>query len=196
MKRWIPALLALAIHAGITTVLVVGAIPMPDLTLLPPETTALPPRLWSFKTEAVDGLIVELKTEREKLESERKGLVTERSQLAAERAEIEKVRAEIQSLRDEIGERIVEIETSELQNLKTLSQTYSAMNPPAVVAIFREMEENMAVKILALMKADRVGPILGEMTKSPDKAGEDSMAKRAARISDKLRLLKPIKKSA
>ena len=66
--------------------------------------------------------------------------------------------------------------------------------PAAAVAIFREMDENMVVKILAVMKVDRTGPILGEMSKGQDKPGEEGMVKRAARISDKLRLIKPLKK--
>jgi hypothetical protein len=44
------------------------------------------------------------------------------------------------------------------------------------------------------MKVDRTGPILGEMSKGQDKPGEEGMVKRAARISDKLRLIKPLKK--
>ena len=64
------------------------------------------------------------------------------------------------------------------------------------VAIFREMDENMAVKILSMMKPENVAPILGEMTKAPARPGEESMARRAARISDKLRLIKPLEKKA
>ena len=94
----------------------------------------------------------------------------------------------------EIDQQVVEIQERELKNLKTLAQTYSAMNPSAVVAIFRELDENMAVKVLSFMKADRVGPILGEMSKAVDAASGETMAKRAARITDKLRLLKPLKK--
>ena len=57
------------------------------------------------------------------------------------------------------------------------------------------MDENTVVKIMANMKVDKTGPILGEMSKVPEKAGEETMAARAARISDKLRLIKPLKKT-
>jgi flagellar motility protein MotE (MotC chaperone) len=164
----------------------------PEIKL--PGKTALPPRIWSFKTEAVDLLVTELQAERARLTNERKDFVSLQNQTAAERAELDKLRTEIKALRDEIDARVVEIEERELKNLKTLAQTYAAMNPPQAVAIFREMEENMVVKVLSMMKTSVVGPILGEMAKAPDKPGTEPMAKRAARISDKLRLLKPLKK--
>ena len=192
---WILALLGGALSLGTTTALL-----LPELDALSagkvvlPDKTGVPPRLWSFKTDAMDELIKALGAEREKLAADQKSAVTLQSQAAAERAELEKKRAEIQAMKDEIELRVVEIQEHEVRNLKTLAQTYSAMTPPAAVAIFRELDENTAVKILATMKVDRVGPILGEMAKSPDRAGEETMARRAARITDKLRLLKPAKK--
>ena len=192
---WVLALLGGALSLGTTTVLL-----LPELDALGagkvvvPDKTGVPPRLWSFKTDAVDELIKELGAERGKLADDQKSAVTMQSQAASERAELEKKRTEIQALRDEIDQRVVEIQEQELKNLKTLAQIYSAMNPPAAVAILREMDENAAVKILATMKVDRVGPILGDMAKAADRAGEETMARRAARITDKLRLLKPAKK--
>jgi flagellar motility protein MotE (MotC chaperone) len=176
-------------------VVVRGITSMPELGGTPPvEETKLPPRLWNFNSEAVNQLISDLNKGREKLAADEKNLVTLKSQIDAEKAELGKLRTELEGMRAEIDERVLEIQNDEVKNLKTLAQTYSAMNPGAAVAIFREMDENMVVKILACMKVDRTGPILGEMSKVVDKAGEESMAKRAARISDKLRLIKPLKK--
>jgi len=45
----------------------------------------------------------------------------------------------------------------------------------------------MCVKVLALMKPDKVGEVLQEMS-TQDK--DDTLTKRAARISDRLRLMK------
>ncbi len=50
------------------------------------------------------------------------------------------------------------------------------------------------MKILATMKAKAVGLVLSEMGKAIDKSGEESTARRAARITDKLRLMKNMKK--
>jgi flagellar motility protein MotE (MotC chaperone) len=190
------AILAALAHVGtLLGVLLPALAPaLQEPTIELPHKTALPPRIWSFKTEAVDLLVAELQAERAKLANERKDFVTLQNQTVAERAELEKVRAEIKVLREDIDTRVVEIEERELKNLKTLAQTYAAMNPPQAVAIFREMEENMVVKVLSMMKTTVVGPILGEMAKAPDKPGTEPMAKRAARITDKLRLLKPLKK--
>ena len=97
------------------------------------------------------------------------------------------MRAEIKTMRDEIEQRIVVIEDDEMPNLKTLSNTYSTMTPTAArVAVIREMDENMAVKIISMMKNDKMSAIPRGEGKTPDRAGEEPLAKRAARISDKL----------
>lgn len=192
---WGIAFIAMLLNIGTTLMMLLPAIAgLQDTVEEIPEKTSMAARMWGFKTEAVDELIKELETERTKLEDEQKGVLAVQSQNAADREELAKVRAEIQAMRAEIDEKVIVIQEQELKNLKTLAQTYSAMNPAAVVAIFRELDENMSVKVLSFMKADRVGPILGEMSKGVDPASGESMAKRAARITDKLRLLKPLKK--
>jgi flagellar motility protein MotE (MotC chaperone) len=154
--------------------------------------TAVPQRLFSFHADEVDALAAELKDQREKLDARQAGLDKLATRLDAEKQELERTRGEIKSMRDEIAKSIPQIQESEARNLKTLAQTYSNMTPQAAVAIFREMDEMMTVKILAAMKADKVGAVLQEMARA--QTGDDAMAKRAARISDKLRLLKQPKK--
>lgn len=196
-SAWGIAFIAMVLNIGTTLAMLLPAIAaLQDPQIDIPEKTPMAARMWGFKTEAVDELINELKSERGKLETDQKGVLAVQSQNAAEREELEKVRAEIVAMRAEIDEQVVQIQEQELKNLKTLAQTYSAMNPSAVVTIFRELDENMSVKVLSFMKADRVGPILGEMSKAMDGSTGESMAKRAARITDKLRLLKPLKKEA
>ena len=190
------AVLGALLHLG-----TLAAVLMPALALLqpppPPEEapgkTLLPERMWSFKTQAVDEMIAELKKTRAKLDQEAKDAAILKTQIAAERAELEKVQKGIVAMREELEKRIVEVQEPELKNLKTLANTYSTMKPPAAVAILREMDENTVVKMFSLMKADQVGPILGEMPKAPDRPGEETMARRAARISDKLRLIQSAK---
>ncbi len=195
MKGLFPAVVGAALYAGASTFFVMrGLTEMPELGGVPVELTKLPPRLWNFNSDAVSQLIADLNSGREKLAADQKGVTTLKAQLDAEKAELEKLRTELQQMRLEIDERVLEIQDSEIKNLKTLAQTYSAMPPVQAVAIFREMDENTIVKVLACMKVDKTGPILGEMGKIQEKAGEESMAKRAARISDKLRLIKPLKK--
>jgi hypothetical protein len=59
------------------------------------------------------------------------------------------------------------------------------------------LDEDTVVKIFAQMKPDIVSKMLGTMASLVDKNerfSEDSPARRAARISDKLRLMKTVKK--
>ncbi len=191
------ALIGALIHAAIMTVLLMNALnAVPKAQVEFPEKTQLPERMWNFKTQAIDELVSELKAARAKSEKEDKSVIALKAQIDAEKIETEHVRTEILALRAEIEKRVLEIQDSEMKNLKTLSATYSKAKVTEAVAIFREMDENMAVKILSMMKPENVAPILGEMTKAPARPGEESMARRAARISDKLRLIKPIEKKA
>ena len=93
-----------------------------------------------------------------------------------------------------LSDRIVGIRADEAKNLRGLAQTYSNLTPRAAVAIFREMDDATAVKILFLMKPDIVGPIFEEMSKT---AGTDgTLARRAAILSEKLRVMKAAATSA
>ena len=91
-------------------------------------------------------------------------------------------------MRKEISDRVIEISADEAKNIRSLSQTYANLSPRAAVAIIKELDDTTAVKILSLMKADVVGPIFEEMSKA---SGTDTvLAKRAATLSEKLRLMK------
>ena len=110
------------------------------------------------------------------------------ARLAADQAELAKVRAAIEQMRREIGDRLIEVKADESKNLRTLSQTYGNLTPKAAVAIIKELDDLTVVKILSLMKPDVVAPIFEEMSSS---AGPDGpLAKRAATLSEKLRLMK------
>lgn len=196
MKPLLLSIFGALLYLGTSAFLTIRALSsMPELGGVPVEAkTELAPRLWSFQTEAVNQMIAELTAGREKVAADEKNLAALQAQLASETAELAKTRDELKQMREEIDERVIEIQDNEIKNLKTLAQTYATMAAPAAVSIFREMDETMVVKILACMKADRVGPILGEMGRVSPADGIEPMAKRAARISDKLRLLKPLKK--
>jgi hypothetical protein len=68
------------------------------------------------------------------------------------------------------------------------------MLPAGAAVILREIDEDSAVKILAQMKAKSAALVLGEMARIVDKSSDEPPARRAARISDKLRLMKALKK--
>jgi flagellar motility protein MotE (MotC chaperone) len=156
-----------------------------------------PPPPWNFKTEAVDELVNELKASKEGLLDEMKDLSLLQTQISAEREEVEKLKAEVIRLRQELDARVVEVQEFEKDNLKKLVSTYAAMPPISAVPILKELDEDTVVKIFAQMKPDIVSKMLGTMASLVDKnerLSEDSPARRAARISDKLRLMKTVKK--
>ena len=156
--------------------------------------TELKQKGWDFWTIEIDNLSNELKEERARLRKQADLLDQRAARLTAEEKELAKVRSDIDTLRREIADKVVEISADEAKNVRALAQTYTNLSPRAVVAIFKEMDDTTAVKILSLMKADVIGPIFEEMSKP---AGPDaSLARRAAVLSEKLRLMKAAKSAA
>ncbi len=148
-------------------------------------------RGWNFWTIEIEELASELKGERDRLHKQSEQLERREAQLAAERQELNKVRTEIEGIRQEIATKVVEINADESKNIRSLAQTYTNLTPKAAVAIIRELDDAIVVKILSVMKPEVVAPIFEEMSRS---AGADnSLARRAALLSDRLRLIKSTK---
>lgn len=170
--------------------------PLLERSLAPAQAKApqeLKERGWDFWTIEIDNLSNALKEERAKLRKQTELLDQRSARVAAEEKELSKVRAEIEKLRGEIAKQVVEIGADEAKNIRMLAQTYSTLTPRAVVGIFKEMDDTTVVKVLSLMKAESVGPIFEEMSKT---SGSDSIsAKRVAVLSEKLRLMKASKPS-
>ena len=149
---------------------------------------------WDFWTIEIENLSSELKEERLRLQKQAEALELRAARLAAEEKEFAKLRANVELLRKQIAEKVIEISADESKNLRALAQTYATLTPRAAVAIIRELDDTTAVKILSLMKADSVGPIFEEMSKpSPD---TEPLARRAAMLSERLRLMKASKSSS
>jgi len=148
-------------------------------------------RGWNFWTIEIENLANELKGEKERLKKQSDTLDHREAQLAAERQELNKVRAEIEGLRAEIATKVTEINADELKNIRTLAQTYTNLTPAAAVSIIKEMDDGMVVKILSMMKPDVVAPIFEAMSRTATPEG--TMARRAATLSDRLRLMKSTK---
>jgi flagellar motility protein MotE (MotC chaperone) len=143
---------------------------------------------WDFWTVEIDNLASELKEEKARLKKQAEQLDQRAARLDAEQQELEKLRAADEATRKEINERVIAIAADEARNLRALAQTYTNLTPRAAVAIIREMDDVTVVKILSLMKPDVVAPIFEEMSRTPDKEG--LLARRAALLSEKLRLMK------
>ena len=162
---------------------------------LPKEPTELKQKGWDFWTIEIENLSNELKGERERLRKQADQLDQRAARLAAGEKELAKVRTDVATMRQEIADRVVEITADEQKNIRTLAQTYTNLTPRAVVAIFKEMDDGTAVKILSLMKPDVVGPIFEQMSLTVGTDGAP-LARRAAILSEKLRLIKASKPPA
>lgn len=188
-NRWMVVWVTVVINLLTTSILLYRQrdIWMKPKAELPPQQ-----RLWNFSAEDVDKFAAELRAERKKLETREGDVEKMAAQLAAEKEELNTVRRDIQATRDQLTAAIVEVEAAEVKNLKSLAQTYSNVSAASAVAILSEMDEVMAVKILSMMKTEKVGEIFQEMGRS--QAPDGAMVKRAARMSDRLRLMKLPKK--
>jgi flagellar motility protein MotE (MotC chaperone) len=152
-----------------------------------PEAAATGARTWDFWSIEIDNLSSELKEEKNRLRKQAEQIDQRAARLATEQQEMEKVRLDLEALRKEIADRVIEINTTEVKNLRTLAQTYSSLTPRAAVAIIREMDDATVVKILSLMKPEVVAAIFEEMSRT---AGADGLlARRVALLSEKLRLM-------
>jgi flagellar motility protein MotE (MotC chaperone) len=149
------------------------------------QTVALS-RSWDTWTIRVDGLAEELAHEKARLADEAKALDLRATRLASERQELDRLRVTLENFRKSISTQLVETQAGELKNLRMLAQTYSTLTPHGAVSIIRELDDATAVKILALMKPDVIAPILDDMAANTTWAAD---ARRAAALSDKLRLL-------
>ncbi len=146
-----------------------------------------PEKPWDFWTPEVENLAKELKEEKEKLAQREADVAAREKRVAAEVLELDVIRKQVESLRGEIASRIVEVQSQEMKNLKTLANTYSKLTPPAAVAIFKELDDLMVAKLLSLMKPEVTTAILQEFSSTP---GPDNVnVKRAAEITQRLRLL-------
>lgn len=146
---------------------------------------------WDFWTIEIETLATELKEEKVRVKKQAEVLEQRAARLAAEEKEFAKIRADVEALRKQISDRFIEISADETKNIRSLAATYTNLTPRAAVAIFREMDDATAVKILSVMKADIVGPIFEEMSKNS--STDTALAKRAALLSEKLRLMKSSK---
>lgn len=153
------------------------------------EPTEFKKRGWDFWTIEIENLSSELKEDRDRLKKRMQEIDQREARVTASEKELAKARTDIEAIRKDISDRVIEMSADETVNLRKLSQTYANLTPRAVVAIIREMDDTTAVKILAQMKPDVVGPIFEEMTKNAAADG-NPMARRAAILSEKIRLMK------
>jgi len=141
---------------------------------------------WYFKTEEIDKYVDELKQRETELDEREASLKNLEAHLAVEREELEELKTEIERRHKKLSDEIMIVRKNEINNLRTLANSYSNITPAAAVAIFEEMDDALVVKIISLMKPDVVALILEELAKNG--VNDPASIKRAAQLSEELRL--------
>ena len=196
MTRSFALVTALAMILGFVTVAVMLQKRWPMLAVVAEEKAEqmrLAPRNWDFWTLEMGALSEELIQEKEAQRIRKQDLEALSQRIQSEKAELQVIRDQITAIRNELNDSVITLLEAEKPNLKTLSRSYAAMKPAEAAPILRHMNDEMLVKLLALMKPDVVASILTQMAALKPEAGDppnSSGSARAAKISEKLRLLK------
>jgi len=145
------------------------------------------PLNWSFSSDEIVRLREELEKRLAEVENREGELAEFDARLQADREEIETIKENVELMRQTLMEDIVRLEDAESRNLRNLAKTYAELEPEAAVSIFNELDDDTVVKIMFFMKPETVGLILQEMA---TQQGQQGLVKRAAKLSDMLRLFK------
>ena len=187
---WILGFLALIVNTG--TLAAVFLRHMNDF-LISPEVEAVeefePDELavWNFRTTEIQKMVGDLNHEKEAMKKRAEDLDRLEAHLFAEKKELERLKKEIEGDQDEILQKLVQIEESEVKNLKSMVATFANMKPESVVSVFNAFEDEMIAKLLFLMKPAEVGLVFEELLKGGGPGG--ASARRVAQLTEKLRLL-------
>ena len=185
---WLAVALAVLSYAGTTMVflqpnkLALASRATPNVE--PASLAPLQPS-WEFRNPEMDQALGEIKEERETLRARAQQLNELEARLAAERQEIAVVTQLVTRLQGEIDQMIVHAKDDEVVNLKRLGKVYANMSPEGAAKIIKELEDEQILKILMFMKEAETAPILENMGAGK---GQGPNAKRAALLSDRLRL--------
>lgn len=108
-------------------------------------------------------LLVQLREQKQKNESEAQALKKQRNELNLLRVEVDKKLDALQQLREEIQGLLAEKDAIEVAKVEELSQMYNKMDPVKAAAIIAELDLELAIDILAGMKAKSAGKILANI---------------------------------
>jgi len=178
---WLAALLGAVVYGAVTAVLFNPAQVIPPHAAHAAAEDAPTPS-WEFFNPEVDQLIKELAKEKETLATRQKQLDELARRLEAERAELNVVTQAVHLMQREFDRNLTRVKDEEQANLKRLAKTYSTMSPDAAASVFKQMEDEQVVKILAFMKEAEMALLLESLSK----AGE-AEAKRVVTLTEKLR---------
>jgi flagellar motility protein MotE (MotC chaperone) len=184
---WVGSIMGLICYLGVTTATWKAATAHHGGALeatasdAPPHTIDQSP--WMFNNVEVEGLVKELREEREALKKRETELNELKARLDSERSELNQLTQTVHRLQKDFDQSVSRVAEEETVNLRKLAKTYSGMEPEGAATIFKQMDDTAVVKIMMFMKELETGPILSALSK----LGEAD-AKRAGDLTEKLRL--------
>jgi flagellar motility protein MotE (MotC chaperone) len=187
---WLATMVGMLLFFVTSAVLTALKLPPPRLLEEAHARASITGPSWEFFNPELDQLIDELRKEREAIAAKDKELKELATRLQVEREELDNTARSIRELQAEFDRDLVRLKEDEAGNLKRLAKMYALMDPASAAHIMKEMDDGVLVKIMLLMKEEQSAPVLDALAK----LGSDE-TKRAARISETLRLAVPIRKT-
>lgn len=111
-------------------------------------------------------MIADVTKQRASLEEREKPLAMREAQLEERRKALDAMKQSIDEGETHLKKQIVEVDASEIKNLKKLGKMWSQMEPTDVVRLAAGVDKDVAVKVLATMTERQSGAILGAMATS------------------------------
>lgn len=108
-------------------------------------------------------LLVALQEERINLKNEREELAKKKKTLKRLQEEVDKKLEELKQQRIELEKMLAEKDAQELQRIQELSKMYEKMGAEKAASVFGNLEQDLAVAILAKMKTKAAAKILNNM---------------------------------
>jgi flagellar motility protein MotE (MotC chaperone) len=142
---------------------------------------------WQFRNPEIDQWVSQIREERAALAVREEQLKDWEIRLAAENREISTVTQTVTKLQNDFDKRVLQFKDQEAANAKKQVKIVSDMSPEGAAAMFNQISDDEAGKLLFLMKPDVSGPILDAMSKLGP-----AQARRAATISQRLKDVLPM----
>ncbi len=178
---WFAAGLGCLLYLG-TTAAILNPSKFASFMPAAPDYSAETDPSWKFRNPEIDQWLSQMKSEKEKLDSRQEQLDELQTRLNAEIQEISTATQTVSTLQDNFNKNVIRFDAQETDNIKHQAKLMSEMSPEGAIAMFKQMPDDDAVRILFTMKDDVASIILDTWSK-----GSPEDARRTAQLTQKLR---------
>jgi flagellar motility protein MotE (MotC chaperone) len=189
-SSWLTALVGCLLYLG-TTLALIHPERFASARILPTNHSASDDPSWKFKNPEFDQWIAQMKDEKETLALREQQLNEWQSRLDAENQEISIITQTVSHLQSDFDKNIIRFRAQETDNIKHQAKLIAAMSPAGAAALFNELADDEAVRILFVMKTDEASAVLDTMSKLGKPA-----ARRAAVLTGRLHQVLPLSTNA